>query len=404
MLTFITSSRTKKILFALFLISNSPSIWAYAITPELELKAFVAQDYVYTNNNPYATDDTLGDGSFDFREAGLNLNWNVTPKVRFNVQALARQEGEMTANGLTLDLALLDYNFLQTLSQDGGVRLGRVKTPYGFYNDSRDLPSARPGVFLPSIYFNNIRSLMLSTDGINFYDTLELEQGTLSFDLYYGQRQLEDSTLEYKYLSQDYDGADFNKLDKVGLKFQFEPAHIQGLSFAYSLLHIESNITPAPVEVDGLTVNKFEVQTIHHLLSVQYRFNNVILTAEGMRAKNHVKSSFTPDNIVTVPEYLDAEGYYLQAEWAISPKLSTLVRYEEYTPYLDPRYKLNSNYSSNSYNFAIRWNLTPNWMLQAHYAQHEGNADLPAYPGLGSVTDFGKSWDIFALQISYQLN
>ncbi|BCN92881.1 hypothetical protein THMIRHAM_06660 [Thiomicrorhabdus immobilis] len=400
---FISSFRPKKILVALLLAGSSPSVWAYAITPELELKGFVAQDYVHTNRNPYATSGTLDNGSFDFREAGLNLNWQVTPKLRFNTQLLAREEGEMTANGLSLDLALLDYNFLQTQSQNGGVRLGRVKTPYGFYNDSRDLPSARPGIFLPSIYFDNIRSLMLSTDGINLYDTLELEQGSLSFDAYYGHRQLDDKTLEYKYLSQDYNSVDFKQLDKAGLKIQFEPTSIQGLSLAYSLLNIESSITPAPATLNGFTVNKFELQTIHHLVSVQYRFDNVFLTAEGMRARNHVKSSFTP-NIEMVPEYLDAEGYYLQAEWAISPEVSTLVRYEEYTPYLDSRYKSGSNYSSNSYNLAVRWNLSPSWMVQAQYAKHEGNADLPSYPGLGKITDFGKSWDLFALQISYQLN
>lgn len=400
---FITPFRLLKILVGLFLASNSSNLWAYAITPEFELKAFIAQDYVHTSHNPYATGETLDDGSFDFREAGLNLNWNMASKLRFNTQVLAREEGEMIDDNFTLDLALLDYNFLQTMSQDGGIRLGRVKTPYGFYNDSRDLPSARPGVFLPSIYFNNIRSLMLSTDGINLYDTLELEQGTLSLDVYYGQRQLDDKTLEYKYLAQDYDGVDFKRLDKTGLKIKFEPVNIQGLSLAYSLLNIESGITPAPVALDSFIVNKFELQTIHHLLSIQYRFDNVVLTAEGMQAKTHVKYRFTP-NLRTVPEYLDSEGYYLQAEWAISSALSALIRYEEYTPYTDPRYKAGSNYSSNSYNLAVRWNLNPSWMIQAQYGQHEGNADLPIYPGLGDVSNLGKSWDIFALQISYQLN
>ena len=51
-----------------------------------------------------------------------------------------------------------------------GIRVGRLKNPFGFYNDTRDVAFTRPGILLPqSIYFDRTRNLGLSGDSVQIY-------------------------------------------------------------------------------------------------------------------------------------------------------------------------------------------------------------------------------------------
>ncbi len=68
------------------------------------------------------------------------------------------------------------------------VRLGRIKTPLGLCNETRDVPFTRPSIFLPqAIYFDKVRNMLLSTDGIMVYGDLYSGHGDLSFTLSGGQ-------------------------------------------------------------------------------------------------------------------------------------------------------------------------------------------------------------------------
>jgi hypothetical protein len=47
------------------------------------------------------------------------------------------------------------------------MRVGRIKTAYGLYNTTRDVPFTRPSIVLPqSIYFERTRNLTVSADGV----------------------------------------------------------------------------------------------------------------------------------------------------------------------------------------------------------------------------------------------
>ena len=68
--------------------------------------------------------------------------------------------------------------------------MGRIKTAYGLYNTTRDVPFTRPSIILPqSIYFERTRNLTVSADGADIYVERYGEAGTLSASLAYGQPQ-----------------------------------------------------------------------------------------------------------------------------------------------------------------------------------------------------------------------
>ena len=100
----------------------------------------------------------------------------------------------------SLDYGLIDLTLNETDTRLLGVRLGRLKNPLGLYNETRDVPFTRPSVFLPqSVYFDKVRNLILSTDGLMFYGDYRTRYGNFSLTLGGGQA-VTDVNLEWVFL------------------------------------------------------------------------------------------------------------------------------------------------------------------------------------------------------------
>ena len=156
-----------------------------------ELHGFVNQAYFYSPDNSYAGTDSLN-GSVKFRELGITGFTEISPEFRLAGQIISRQRDETDNGDLRIDFLLADYLFYSNMSTTAGVRLGRVKNNVGFYNATRDIPSARPGFNVPdSIYFDSFRDTILSTDGINLYGSLLFQDNQLSWELFAGQKNID---------------------------------------------------------------------------------------------------------------------------------------------------------------------------------------------------------------------
>ena len=109
-------------------------------------------------------------GVSDFTEIGVNASWVPRPDVQLAIQGLSRRAGGAAEGEPELDFALLDYAAVETADRRLGVRGGRVRLPFGLYDDTRDVAFTRPSILLPqSIYFERTRELVISGDGIQFY-------------------------------------------------------------------------------------------------------------------------------------------------------------------------------------------------------------------------------------------
>jgi hypothetical protein len=114
----------------------------------------------------------------------LNFTLPATDKLRLGLQLFSRDLGPLGDYKAALDWYYLDYHFRDWL----GLRAGRVKLPFGLYNDSSDTDSARTAVLLPqSVYPAQNRDFLLAQTGAEVYGYKGLgPAGTLDYRLYAG--------------------------------------------------------------------------------------------------------------------------------------------------------------------------------------------------------------------------
>lgn len=120
---------------------------------DLQIHGFASQAYIYTSDN-----DVFGNsddnGSSGFTEIGINALLRPLPRLQFSAQGLSRRAGQGTSATPRLDFAVADYRLYSQDTNQFGIRVGRLKNPFGFYNDTRDVAFTRPSILLPqSIYF-----------------------------------------------------------------------------------------------------------------------------------------------------------------------------------------------------------------------------------------------------------
>ena len=150
--------------------------------PQLELHGFASQGFLLTTANNYLANSSRG--SFEFSEVGLNFTLPATDRLRLGLQLFSRQLGPIGDYRATLDWYYLDYHWRDWL----GIRAGRVKLPFGLYNDINDIDSARTAVLLPqSIYPAQNRDFLLAQTGAEIYGYQHLGgAGALDYRLYAG--------------------------------------------------------------------------------------------------------------------------------------------------------------------------------------------------------------------------
>ncbi|MEE4379791.1 MAG: hypothetical protein V2J55_20070, partial [Candidatus Competibacteraceae bacterium] len=96
----------------------------------IQLHGFISQGYLLTSDNNFFG-HSQDNGSFDFRELGLNGSWRVSPRLLLSLQALSRRAGETDDGDLRVDYGFVDYSFLSDADNLWGIRLGRTMNPLG---------------------------------------------------------------------------------------------------------------------------------------------------------------------------------------------------------------------------------------------------------------------------------
>src|SRR3989441_10214875 len=171
---------------ALVLLAQRPAAAAGLTLPgqlaELQIHGFISQGFLLTSANDYLAHSS--EGSFEFTEIGLNFTLPATDRLTLGLQIFSHDLGPIGDYRATLDWYSLDYHWRDWL----GIRAGRVKLPFGLYNDSSDIDAARTSVLLPqSIYPAQNRDFLLAQTGGEVYGYRDLgAAGGLDYRLYGG--------------------------------------------------------------------------------------------------------------------------------------------------------------------------------------------------------------------------
>ena len=102
--------------------------------------------------------------------------------LQFSVQGISRWAGKGSPGNIRLDYGFIDYTFLSGETGQLGIRLGRMKNPLGFYNDTRDVSFTRPSILLPNPFTSTAaRKLALAADGAHLYGEYRSDMGDSPF-------------------------------------------------------------------------------------------------------------------------------------------------------------------------------------------------------------------------------
>lgn len=148
---------------------------------DIVIHGLVSQGFLKTTDNNYLNESK--DGSSEFNEYILNFQKNMDDKLRVGVQLISRDLGKEGNNNVKVDWGYGDYR----VNDNFGVRLGRVKVPFGMYNQYRDIDMLRTPVLLPTlIYMEDYRTFLTAFNGGSLYGSIPLKKGSIDLEMVVG--------------------------------------------------------------------------------------------------------------------------------------------------------------------------------------------------------------------------
>lgn len=369
----------------------------------LQLHGFASQAAVKTTANRFYGDSP--NTSFDFTEIGLNASWRLNPRLLLAGQLLSRRAGEMSDGQPEIDFALVDITLISGDLYRLGTRIGRIKNRLGLYNETRDVPFTHPGIFLPQVvYFDKVRNLVLSSDGIVLYADAYQPFGLFSLNLATGSPVV-DKNVESAFLLGDKPG-DIEPRDNSWLASLWYQSQDERLKLGWSGAAVSLKFDPK--QGGPLPFGPGTLDVWYWVASAQYNSERWSLTAEYMAEPIEWRDfgPALPDQNAT------AEGYYAQATFNPVPKWQLMLRYEEGFADRDDRSgrKLERQTlglvprkatSSRILSLGLRWDINRQWMLKAEYQRHIGNFILSEIEN-PDFSQYDKHWDLFAVQAAFR--
>lgn len=379
------------------LLFASPS-WAVEFADgKLQLHGFITQGMVATSDNRFYGSSDSG-VSFNFREIGINASYRPRPDLQFSAQVIGIDNGNVNEHGLLLDYALLDYTLLTTETSQLGIRLGRVKNPYGLYTMTRDVAFTRPSIILPqSIYFDKARSIALSKDGIAMYATHEGAAGMVQLDMLLGKPNV-DRGSEATFINSYRPGKlVYDQLSGL-MRLMYESPDDR-FRLAFTAANIDLQNKGNAQEADP----NLKVYLDPRIISAQYSHERWEFTAEYSQLKSSI-TNLAPSvtNVI--------EGYYLQGSYQMTPKWQAVLRYDASFNNKDDHdgKKLAARtglpphvFYAKDWMLGMRYDVTPSLMLRAEWHHVNGTGWLSSLDNPDPLA-MQRKWDMWMLLGSWR--
>ncbi len=366
--------------FLLILILSGFTYAGAAEIAGIDINGFISQGYITSSDNNFM--GNTSDGTFEFNEIGINFGKQLTENMRVGIQLFSRDLGNYGNNEISVDWAYGDYRWKDWL----GVRVGKIKTPHGLYNETRDVDMLRNWIFLPqSVYPEIERDAVLSLMGFGIYGNADLGWfGALSYQALAGTQNIEanESLAQSLMGINTFDPYMQNQDIKVDSKYAFGitwDTPLKGLRvggtaqitkmdlvsygaypagqgiFSYMFMDMDP-VTGVPVMVDGAPVyheyafDAFtDVETKNYVVSAEYTWENLMVVAEYMWSDREL----TINTQGVYPEMgasYDAAFTYLgQTGWAGVYNPSTPIYRKPSGWYIGATYRLTDWYELGGY-------------------------------------------------------
>lgn len=310
--------------FALFLcisaLLGTVGAWAEGLPESIQIHGFISQSAVWTSDNRVGGSQP-GNVGLDMHEIGGNLSWRPDADWLVSGQLLSRRAGGSDSGAVRVDYAFVDRSLLEVAEQRIGLRVGKIKNPFGFYNTTRDVAHTRPGVMLPqSIYHDQVRSFFLSAPGVAVYGDGEMANGSLHWQASVIRPEVNDSNLTAFMVDQqpghfsgrpsvlgqvlyDFDGGRWRAGLALGsLKMQYQPGVADFL------------------KAGNITLNT-------GVLSLEHNSTEWTHTVE-YAVTHQIRSGFNVPFAPILDMGSSIEAAYFQTQWRFIPQWQALARFD----------------------------------------------------------------------------
>lgn len=390
---------------------------AHADDADLRFQGFASQRLTSSGGKNNFFGDTSGKLSADYTEIGAGVSWRPHPQWLLAGQAIYRRGGNSEKDEIEPDYYYTAFTPLENEAGHLTLKLGKIKVPYGLYNDTRDTPMTRPGILAPqSIYRDALRQLNQAASGIHLEAERNLGGDTVTLRLSQIKPNVSSDNTFWSFLGDHsvFKG-EFYSRDNEAFAGQLAYDHDGGrlramLSYAQGQGHYR------PGAFDNYSFGTFD--TAFSALSLQWNGEQVSLSSEI--ARNDFKNRYTSVG----PPYPDVASRstgmsaYAQVQWRFAPQWEALLRYD--VVYADNDDRNGAKYAADPLNggapawsrFAKDWTiglrhrLDGHWLIAGELHNVRGTSWLPAADNLTNgqwvPANTSPNWNLFLLQATYQ--
>ncbi|MGR9115214.1 MAG: hypothetical protein ACU85E_05565 [Gammaproteobacteria bacterium] len=373
--------------------ANDDQSW---LPESVQIHGFLSQGFIHTSDNNFfgKSDDSI---STDFREIGINGSWSPFPNLQLAMQVVWRDAGKTDNSDLRIDYGLASYNLYSSESSLLTVRAGRVFTPLGFYNDTRDVASTRPSILLPqSIYFDVNRNLALSADGGYLYGEHRTEYGDFSLNFGLIVPRMNDPDFKNVIAGPNPGRMEGDTSWIVRLGYEWQSGLVR---LAATYADFNGDFKPSAGSL--LLPGAWQFNPL--ILSAQYNAENWSLTGEYALRRAKLQDFGFPNMDFT------GQSFYVQGTYRFTKSLEGIIRYDELIWDLDDRKgtKLSraTNFSipahsrfAQDWTVGLRYEILPSLLLSGEYHRINGTGWLSALENPEGTT---QHWDMYLMMISY---
>lgn len=363
---------------------------------DLRWHGFFSQGAIHTDDNNFFGDST--DTSFDFRDLGVGFSWQAQNDLLLAAQLIYRDAGKTSPEGTKVDYALVNYSLINQYDFGLNLRVGRVKNPYAFYSETRDVASTRPSVILPvSIYAPAFRDIFHTSDSVMLSGYKEVANWLINFDLLRGKVPFDDKSERLLIPGLQPASIKNDKLWAARSIFEYDGGRIR-LGLTYIKFDAEISTLPGMI-FPG------DVDSDSYIFSLEYNWRKFRFTSEYLRNDFIYKDVFAPG----LDNKREAESYYFQLGYRVNERLRVFGRYDVY--YADKNDKSGdgqlllgrpkSDGFTKDYVVGAQYHFNDQWMLAGEVHHVKGSFILPLIEN-PDASQIEEDWNLYTLQLSYK--
>ncbi|MBZ0267772.1 hypothetical protein K8I85_06420 [bacterium] len=374
-----------------------------AATPadEIAIHGFLSQGYMGTRDYDYLARSS--EGTFQFSEMGINCSSVVREDLRIGMQIFARDLGDLGNNTIELDWAYGDYSWRNEL----GFRAGKIKMPYGLYNETRDVDALRTAVLMPQgVYDQRFRDFLVAVTGAALYgSTPWTAAGSLDYQAFWGMTNLavDASVAQLLNATGLITVRNFDSYHSGGAVVVWN-APVQGLRLGTTISHFDwayDTELAEPVLAQLSPLGAQPIETVRsrntRLLTTsgEYTWGNLLLAAEHTLWLGRLMNPY-------VGVDLNREGWYGLASYRFCNWLEAGSYYSVFYDDRDDREGATKAIAHMGYQkdltTSLRFDMNDFWMLKAELHFIRGTASLLETDNFG---EGGERWTLITGKTSF---